>query len=408
MIHEVRLPRENHVYLWQITRLQMDALTCAAHLGANFCEHSLKAALNAKMSAQRAAGVAEWIFTHKEMREGLDEFAKGASCQQQCLAQLLWQDVTWLRQGSVNHTLNRRLAGSHLSPCEAGAKRFLLAFYDKLRDGIPTDILAHDPCKYGKYGRRQFFEAYERANPSQAVCAFCDEHRPITILRGEYLGEIEHYFPKAIYPHLSCHPYNLIPICWACNQAHRARDPLEPKNGGARRTLGEVFLPYRRESVSGQGRIRLMWSASAPQELSLTVQQMNTGPGNGLQTKLAALSEIYDIPRRWQNRIHTIGEQLWRHIIAFARAGADFEHLDAVRCRLLLERLLEHFIEDVGRSPWSYVMMWYLGHLIVGELDQSTNTASASPLLDTLQEMIQKPAKSPMRWQVKDILQQCK
>ncbi len=59
MIHEVRLPHETKFYLWQITCLQIDVLTCAVQLQSNFTEQDLQTALQCNMSQQRAIRVAE-------------------------------------------------------------------------------------------------------------------------------------------------------------------------------------------------------------------------------------------------------------------------------------------------------------------------------------------------------------
>jgi len=254
MIHEVRLPHETKFYLWQITCLQIDVLTCAVQLQSGFTERNLQTALRRKMHQQRAALVTNWICNHRDTREGLQTFVTGTQCERQHLVMSMQRDVLRLYCARRNETLECCFA-NNLPEYQKGAKQFLLAFYGQLSNGTTTDILASNPRNYHRYGREQFFKAYEKANPRQSVCAICDEHRPITIIRGHVHSNIEHYFPKSVYPHLACHPYNLIPICDACNSAHLDRDPLNSGNH-TRRTLLEVFLPYRNETVLTHGTVK--------------------------------------------------------------------------------------------------------------------------------------------------------
>jgi len=369
MIHEVRLPRRTKIYLWQITRLQMDVLACATTLQPGFTEQDLQLALAGKMR-QRAERVAEWIWEHKDTREGLRAFVTGSPQERQSLVESMRRDVSRLVWARRDETLECRFADDRQLPdYKKGAKQFLLAFYEQLSSGISVDTLRFNPANYPKYGREQYFKDYESENHHQSVCAICDEHRPITIIHGDTYSDIEHYFPKSIYPHLACHPYNLIPICKACNSAHLDKDPLNGQND-ARRTLGEVFLPYRSESVRLHGAVKFDWTQ--PVSPALSIVKRENDANNLFQARLMAFSEIYDIPGRWQGRIHQIGEQLWRQMSYFVRAEIEKnEELDVFKVKTALERLLNYFIEDLGATPWDYVLVWYLSHLLVTEIESA-------------------------------------
>jgi hypothetical protein len=385
MIHEVRLPRENRIYLWQIVHLQLDVLSCAAALAPGFTEQDLQGALEQKMPLERSNRVAKWVCGHKETREGLQTFVADTGAERQTLVESMCDDVLRLFWARRNESLQCCFDGNAQS-YQNGAKQFLIAFYEQLSSGVPANLLLHNPCKYPKYGREQFFQLCERDNPNQYICAICDEHRPITVLRGSYLSDIEHYFPKSIYPHLACHPYNLIPICRACNSAHSDRDPLTPRNGGAQRTLDEIFLPYRQESVRLHGLVKFEWGKLLSPSLSIEERTSSTT----FSSKLTAFAEIYDIPERWQKRIDSIGEQLWRQMSAYIRAEIDKEEsLDPFKIKTALERLLAYFIEDLGANPWDFVLVWYLSHLLVADLESAIQNNSANiPLVETLEEIV--------------------
>lgn len=389
MIHEVRLAHETKYYLWQITHLQIHVLACAVQLQSNFTEQDLQTALKHKMSQQRAMRVANWICKHRDTREGLQTFVTGTQCERQDLVKSMQQDVLRLYCGQLNKTLECCFADDrHLPAYQKGAKQFLLSFYEQLSNGIPTDILASNPRKYSRYGREQFFNAYEKANPRQSVCAICDEHRPITIIRGHVHSNIEHYFPKSVYPHLACHPYNLIPICDACNSAHLDRDPLNSGNH-TRRTLLEVFLPYRNETVLTHGTVKFEW-VQANESPALSIITRDTNVSNLFHARMQAFSEIYDIPQRWQRQIHRIGEQLWRQMIAFSRAEFNRDRsLDIFNVKSGLEQLLHYLFEDLKSNSWNYVLIWYLGHLLITEIEANfKNQQKESALVQTLADCV--------------------
>lgn len=50
------------------------------------------------------------------------------------------------------------------------------------------------------------------------VCPYCNkEYIPIIEEKQTYKGEIDHFFPEAVYPYLSCSLFNFIPSCHTCN-----------------------------------------------------------------------------------------------------------------------------------------------------------------------------------------------
>lgn len=392
MIHDVKLPRETRIYLWQIVRVQMDLLCCATALPGELSQEKMQERLAERMPSQRAEGLSQWLFAHKAPREALQRFADdNRKAETASLVEQMGRDVVRLYRGRAQETLECCFPAKNLTVYQQGAKDFLIYFYDSLGSGLDGALFRRNPCDYPKYGREQFFAAVERENPEQYVCAICDEHRYMTSLRGEYFSDIEHYFPKSIYPHLACHPYNLIPICKQCNTAHLNVDPL--KKADSRRTLGEIFLPYRAEGVAGRSVIRFEWQPTrSPDERPHLEMQSRRNDDSALDTKLQALREIYDIPGRWQGRIHQIGEQLWRYIRHYVRVEVEQDgKVDLLRLKAELEQLLSYLFEDLGKSPWTYVLIWYLGNILVEEIEaevQKSERSEIVPVLDTIREVV--------------------
>lgn len=393
MIHEVRLPRETKLYLWQIVCAQMDLLRCVASLQQPYIRENVRTSLAKSVPAHRAEQLSQWLFTHSVPRNALEQFViNNDQAARAALVEQFQRDIVRLYCGRFESTLEccfpLATRTNPLPPSLKGVHEFLVYFYKSLEGGLANILFWRDPCSYEKYGREQFFAAFERENPDQHVCAICDEHRPLTILRGEYSSDIEHYFPKSIYPHLACHPYNLIPICGPCNTAHLDKDPL--KATGGRRVLSEIFLPYRAEGIARQGVVKLDWQNTKDSPI-LTIQSRE-GVDDIFRAKLQAFSQIYDIPGRWQGRIHQIGEQLWRNIRHYVRVEVENgEETDVLQLKAELEQLLGYLFEDLGKSPWAYVLIWYLGNILVGEIEaalQKPDPQGIVPVLDTVRDVL--------------------
>lgn len=388
MIHEVHLPRETRIYLRQIVRLQMGALSAVVGLHPGFSQAELQTALEAQRPTMRSAQVSGWIFGHQKPCDALRNFAQGSHSDKHALVTAMCQDVARLFWGCRDETLECRFDDDRRLPVyQKGAKDFLIAFYEQLGSGIDAQLFTRNPCAgRRKYGREEFFAAYEHENPGQYMCAICDEHRFRTILRGSYFSDIEHYFPKSIYPHLSCHPYNLIPICKQCNQAHLSRDPLQTHNGEPR-MLGQVFLPYREESVFKTGVIRVDWN-HPEHKPHLEPIQPRPDQNADVLAKFDAFQDIYDIPARWQGSIDQIGEQLWRRIRTYLKLHSNVLP-NAQMLKTELEGLLSYLLEDLGKEPYDYVLIWYLANMIVEELEKPIDTGSEIPVLVTIQDILE-------------------
>ncbi|HRQ41849.1 MAG TPA: hypothetical protein PLD25_28330 [Chloroflexota bacterium] len=261
-------------------------------------------------------------------------------------------------------------------------RRFLQEFYDALEGGLSARLFQD-----GKgYGRQDYFRAFVQENKGQFVCAICDETSFRTITQkpdqpAHFHSDIEHYFPQSIYPHLSCHPYNLIPICKFCNQAlHGDKDPLN-NTDHPRRNLGDVFLPYGQGSLAESGSLKIVWDGEQP-----ALQLVGRMDSAELGRKLWALHDIYDIPGRWQQKQDEIGDHLWRRIRHFLADDVEvsdvFDSADQIQRKL--SRLLAYIHEDLGRDPLSFPSLWWLASLI--ELETSTD--NNQPFLLEIQNWI--------------------
>jgi hypothetical protein len=173
--------------------------------------------------------------------------------------------------------------------------------------GFPSYIFS-DPHAT-QFGAQEFLRLFLEENKSElTICPACDEV-PYSISAGKiYINtgdkkieaDIDHYLPKTSYPHLSCHPFNLVPTCPFCNQRKkRDKDPLAKNVSGisSRRNLNEIYQLYREEGSVNNTYLEINFSDSykTPQIVELIPKS-----GCNLREILPSIREIYQIPDGWQ------------------------------------------------------------------------------------------------------------
>ncbi len=87
------------------------------------------------------------------------------------------------------------------------------------------------------------------------VCPYCNkEYIPIIKTNGKFRAEIDHFFPEAEYPYLSCSLFNFIPSCSICNHHKNASYNKYDKKNNIKLTI----YPYTEgfEEIDGNGKIK--------------------------------------------------------------------------------------------------------------------------------------------------------
>jgi hypothetical protein len=117
------------------------------------------------------------------------------------------------------------------SPWERAGAAFHRRFYVDLCSpaGLPGGVFSEPGAS--SFGRQDLLTAFKSTNRHLHICAVCDETGYYTMPNDRIFAQIDHYLPESMFPHLACHPFNLIPICSYCNamikgKAIRFRDRL--------------------------------------------------------------------------------------------------------------------------------------------------------------------------------------
>ncbi|MGE0821918.1 MAG: HNH endonuclease [Candidatus Binatia bacterium] len=394
MIHQVKLPELTRKRLTDVVALQMRLLMYASSVKAldqASCANYLDRCAQFR---SRGGQIAAWLWRSSKRCAALQEFAQHAVLQEkrQWSKQLAREADALLRNpnGSFSPPTRKLLPAWQKAGIE-----FLCRFYDDLCSsaGLPGYLFSIPTA--ASFGRQEFLKEFVAENGSLYVCAVCDESGYRTHLDKGIYTDIDHYFPRSLYPHLSCHPYNLIPICHLCNSSiKRDKDPLQGR--GKRLKLEDIFLPYRSGGIGTQTYLKVTL-ATPPAVVRLG--KLQTREATDLRQKLAGLSNIYRIPERWEKRIDEIGEKLFRRMRQFFPDGQGvplgFDMPQAVNN--VLDQLLFYLNEeDQGRDPFAFAMTWWLATLINQEVAPRRNNRSnsSSPLLAEIANWIRQDLTS--------------
>jgi hypothetical protein len=152
----------------------------------------------------------------------------------------------------ANQTFSMSSLDGRFAPALVYVNEILGNFYTDILtadNGIPGNVIN----EVSPLTRQSVLQAYLNEQDEIYVCPGCDGNPPEVDADRRVYEDVDHYFPKSIYPFLSVHPQNLTPLCSHCNQRFKGqKDPLE-LDDGTFISLSEACHPYLhnvREEVS--------------------------------------------------------------------------------------------------------------------------------------------------------------
>lgn len=418
MIHSFKLPSVTYSRLRDIVRLQMDFLYYAT-LYAEFdaVSHLLKKSCIMYFASKnmlhnefqwRGEDIAKWLWSGSQRLEKLEAFAlacRDAPKEQEIICKWchrLNQAVEELLD-PVNRIIhiqrffdvdlpvskNQENKNPRWQQC---ASNFLLYFYDEYlgKSGIEKNRLTFDETLFtepgaGKYGRQDFLSAFFSCNGDLEMCPFCDEMRIYTHSTTGIYADIDHFLPKNRYPHLACHPYNLVPTCHACNSGNKNQH--DPLRGFEDQPRSRILFPYSQTSLSQNAYVdvTVSWPSREIPPL-IDIHKLIPRPSSkefqqDLQAGIDLLIKLYNIPGRWkiprnweeltESKTLVISETLFRRMHQFlgnspeAFLGSD----STQKVYNALKQLLYYLDQDDrGKDPFAFVMTWILAALLKKEI----------------------------------------
>lgn len=400
MIHEVRLPEITRERLTDVVVLQIWLLFYAAS-NSTLDQTVCGARLN-RYHRFRGRGdkIAKWIWQASESRlKPLQDITKDPTPitdKRKWIKRLACEAFKLLNK--ANGTLEA-LDNQTITPWQKAASDFLIGFYEnvlreessprKINPGFPAYIFSgNNPSSFGA---QNFLTAFQTANPTLFICPACDESKYST-KAGSIQTDIDHYLPKSKYPHLACHPYNLVPSCLACNlRIKKTFDPLSRQGISfeTRRKLEDIFCLYREPGLWDKTYLEVSLNGN---NLLTQIGSLKPKESLNIGDRIEALQDIYRIPERWSEQVDEIEEEIYRNIEKLL----DVFHFSFDDSQILLDcfdySLSAEYIEKQGKNSFSFARAWMLAALI-NEAEEvlqasSSSQAKSSALLEELKRRL--------------------
>ncbi|NJL19526.1 MAG: HNH endonuclease [Bdellovibrionaceae bacterium] len=130
--------------------------------------------------------------------------------------------------------------------------------------------------------------SWSSANHEVGVCPYCDGSRE--------LPELDHYYPKSVFPQLAVSPWNLVPVCQHCNHQHHGKGSHPMLSEGESNPSKDWLHPYFRPAPSG----RVLELTGPPKNVEIKLKS----PTGATQAALDNhVSTIKKLGHRWKKEV---------------------------------------------------------------------------------------------------------
>ncbi|BAY33702.1 hypothetical protein NIES2107_56030 [Nostoc carneum NIES-2107] len=172
-------------------------------------------------------------------------------------------------------------------------KGLLAAFYtDLLASGFPSIIHGQTQT----FNRDKFISSFWSANSKLEVCPACDRPRSPKVDNKVY-SDADHFFPKSIYPFLSVHYANLVPLCLDCNRSMKGdRDPIDDLS---KEPLVNTFHPYTNPAIS---QVDVIVSRDQVGKRQVKIEDKVGMPSR----RVASLNRVFKLEKQWLDHLNYV------------------------------------------------------------------------------------------------------
>jgi len=250
---------------------------------------------------------------------------------------------------------SKTLAHTNVKDC-------LIVFFELLGfSGYPTNVMAPVLKGVSDFSKSDVVAGFKKNNPwIEFVCPCCDYAFTDSGSGNPEGYTIEHYFPKAVYPNICLHPYNLIPMCSGCNGKKSENDPIAPVDIATGKVYpiayDEIFHPIKRP-VRSKAILDFVAKDGKQEMLFISLDSKRT-----YNDSIKAFELLYDIPPRWKvawNRIAYRAHSSLKRALRLVTSDNEI-FLD----QRLFEKAIDFAIRDLedqlGSEHLSYPAMRWL------------------------------------------------
>jgi hypothetical protein len=191
--------------------------------------------------------------------------------------------------------------------------------------------------------RKKWEEDFKTANDGLELCPACLLAIWEQRVDDRATMDLDHFLPKALYPQLSVHGLNFVPLCKLCNLTYKGqKDPLSPSGG----RLTSIWFPYYAAGLE---------EAEPAFSISKTGQPGVKLTGPACEEQIANFETLFRVSQRWSDRLNTV--------------HACVQHMLNARFKVALPTLVEtkeelsRFVDEkkpmAKRSPEDYLSWKY-------------------------------------------------
>ncbi|MED3541308.1 hypothetical protein ABEX53_10515 [Bacillus toyonensis] len=206
---------------------------------------------------------------------------------------------------------------------------FLVPFYQNIFNNSgfqKIEGLSHSP-----FSRKEFLKGYKLTNEkSIQVCPICCGK--IIWTDNMNHSELDHYFPKSIYPALAIAADNLVPMCNDCNtKAKLGKNPLNNNGKGA---IRNAFIPYVH---SGIDEITINYLLGEKSKFEVEILP-NDPADEFVKLRIKNFDRIYNIRERWASDIELLYESFMNVLTARDVDGNNINNIQALQKEIEIQR----------------------------------------------------------------------
>jgi hypothetical protein len=397
MIYPIRRLPQAERYLRYILALQVEALEAAAQHGVSQDDildpvtnqtrfnPILQERLETKRRFRgRSQDVGNWVTRKKaDLLKPLSLFSQGPEQEKSNFIEGVKHDINLLFF-PASESLSIAITDESAS-WEKQAGDFLYTFYDLWRDRGFDNYFFLRNSPFPRYMRLNMVDEFIERNPSLYVCTICDGSSYKTQTEARAFTSVEHFFPRSIYPHLSCHPRNLVPICSFCNSYIKGdKDPLD-LGDGVKLTLVDMPLPYQDFIFQKQAYIAVVArnpynKDEHPHPMRL---ELKAARDVDIGQKITAINHLYKVDERWSEELNQIEEQAFRRLFQFLTLAGPGNPVatpeDAITQLRTLMAITD--MENLGKDPYAFPMVWLLKSY-VDQIQQKERISSVFQALE--------------------------
>jgi HNH endonuclease len=203
--------------------------------------------------------------------------------------------------------------------------------------------------------RKSFIQSYEdeKSNGLLYVCPVCDkEISDEDIDSKTAVCQLDHFFPKSIYPFLSMHPYNLIPVCEKCNSIKSFCDPLADgiHPTATSGTFLNTYHPHNGRSIQELGQI-LVKRVNNSECQSLIQDKELSFP-----QRADSAQRVYKLSTRWKSRLNMRPGVVARLISSIQDLAKEKRARSSYTIEEMLKDLDFVYVQHNNASPGHHVL----------------------------------------------------